>query len=540
MKKLIAVLIAVFAFVVQSKSQDLSAEIKWYANGSTSGDLGLNITFTVPAGSPDGYYDFAIQVPGSGYIGSRTVTVSGGVIENATWGLYIPNILNQNTEVTWNLMHDKRDGQGYQQIGTVNLRTSDGNGASSGTTAEWKNVTVNGVPPVKHPEPLNLEIVNSDTVPIIFVVKNPSGIQVFTGGVGPKQTYSGGWDPPDNAPEGVYILIVKAAKRTPTGEWIEVGGQVCARTLSASNAIGIKDIYSKAWSDPDMSGAHSPAPGQGGGGTAGTSGGTATNLSDSPSVLTWKDELGNTLGTTTIPSGGTDSLNPLLDGVPAPSPGTQQTLTLTDGTGKPLGTVTVYNPGDGNTATVDGNVNITIPPTPTTSSANNGITTTTPGTGTTGTPPVTQTTEMTGGTTTAPTKQDFYEAVRQGLIDAGKTTAGATIGNPQIQDITNTDTGQAQDVQSKATQAAADVSTVKSSFRSKLAAINFSALPTSLGTVSSLNFGSFSMGGATRTISLDLSSGPMATGVSNVRAVILFVCAVIFMFVCVKTVKGYL
>lgn len=160
------------------------------------------------------------------------------------------------------------------------------------------------------------------------------------------------------------------------------------------------------------------------------------------------------------------------------------------------------------------------------------------------------------------TKADFYEAVKAAVADAGNsgvTTKGTGTGseggggNQQgsggtalpgrtLTDLAGFDSqrGKVDDMAGKISETTTRAGQVKSGLTAKLASQSLSALPTNIGTVGSVSFGTLSFGAQTIPLSLDLASGAVGSKVPLIRTAILWVMTVGFAVGSVSVVRNYL
>lgn len=138
------------------------------------------------------------------------------------------------------------------------------------------------------------------------------------------------------------------------------------------------------------------------------------------------------------------------------------------------------------------------------------------------------------------TKQDFYEGTKQALKDAGNSTGVPPPGAKEVTDYVQDEKGKSEDVEA-AMQAAFDgIEDTKTGFMDKLAGLDLDALPTSIGTVPSINFGTLNFGSASGSLDVNLSSGAMGTALNLIRTVFLFGLTIGWIVLCVSTVREYL
>lgn len=136
-------------------------------------------------------------------------------------------------------------------------------------------------------------------------------------------------------------------------------------------------------------------------------------------------------------------------------------------------------------------------------------------------------------------KQDFYDVTKQALKDAGNSGAAPTsAASATLEDISQSDKGVTEDVQGKMESAETKVSDIKTTIEERIRAINLNSVPTSLGTVSSLEFASFDLGSNHTRVTLDLSGPPWGNAVSIFRGAVLFGITIVWVILSVQTVKS--
>jgi hypothetical protein len=241
---------------------------------------------------------------------------------------------------------------------------------------------------------------------------------------------------------------------------------------------------------------------------------------------------------------------------------------------EPAGTTTVTNPDGTVTKTyADGSVSTTMGANAngdtgtTTTKTESGSTTTTRvvrsggGSGADPNAPkltnTTTTTALSNGSATTVTKQDFYEAVRQGVLDASRTATGTTgtgtgvsgggsgssAGLP-AKTLTalegfDSEKGKLNDVGGKVDTALSKVGDVKAGFAGKLGSVTtLNSLPSSIGTVASLDFGTVNLGVSTLDLDIDFT-GPVGSKVALIRSCFLWAMSIGFVVLSVQVFKGY-
>lgn len=142
----------------------------------------------------------------------------------------------------------------------------------------------------------------------------------------------------------------------------------------------------------------------------------------------------------------------------------------------------------------------------------------------------------------APNTQDIYEAVLAALKDSMTTTAPAADSTTLPDDTLDTkdsdraERGHLDDVQSEIDGATSDAGSIKSGLLAKADfASHASGIPSgTVGTVTTVSFGSLSIGGTAHELSIDIS--PLLEVLAKCRAAILFIMQVLFLILCAHTV----
>lgn len=154
------------------------------------------------------------------------------------------------------------------------------------------------------------------------------------------------------------------------------------------------------------------------------------------------------------------------------------------------------------------------------------------------------------GLTTGATNQDMYNNVLQALRDAAKgsaaddapavaaAVAGMTNGTATAADLS--DRGHLDDVQGKIESIASGVDSARSGVGAAIAGLQADVLdiPHSFGSVSSLDFGSFEVSGATINLGIPLHTG-FAVVFDWFRTALLWALTIGFIYITITTIRGY-
>lgn len=140
---------------------------------------------------------------------------------------------------------------------------------------------------------------------------------------------------------------------------------------------------------------------------------------------------------------------------------------------------------------------------------------------------------------------DVYGDVKNALLDAGNqslgTTMGSAAGQPTNADVPE-ERGRLDDIEGLQGDIAGGIADAKTSFTGKVdeVAAQGAMIPTAIGTVSSINFGSFNLGTASTGLEVTLSGSGMGGMVPVVRSIILGAMSICFIIISVRTTRGYL
>jgi hypothetical protein len=138
------------------------------------------------------------------------------------------------------------------------------------------------------------------------------------------------------------------------------------------------------------------------------------------------------------------------------------------------------------------------------------------------------------------TKQDFYDATRSALDDAGHDQVSPHPGG-LLSDQTGafSDRGHVDDVQAQADAVALRAASASAGLQAKIAdAAKLDWVPQQLGTVETVTLGSMSLAGITHEVIIDFR--PFAAIIAIIRAMIMFGFSVMFAFLVVRTLRAYM
>jgi hypothetical protein len=147
------------------------------------------------------------------------------------------------------------------------------------------------------------------------------------------------------------------------------------------------------------------------------------------------------------------------------------------------------------------------------------------------------------------TKQDFYDAVRQAVVDAMKETKSNDSFTPpagddddELASVDTDDRGHVDDVQGKLEEAQGNINDAKSGVQGTLDGLQayVDGIPTEFGTASQIDLGTYNFLGHSFHFVVSLTSGPVGAVVGSLRAAMRFVLSVGWIAICVRTLKDYL
>lgn len=138
------------------------------------------------------------------------------------------------------------------------------------------------------------------------------------------------------------------------------------------------------------------------------------------------------------------------------------------------------------------------------------------------------------------TQAEVYDAVRSALDDAGNSLQAPVIAkHGQEEQDFHQERGRWEELEDVTTEVTTGLETVRNTVLAKFAGNRLDWLSASLGTVNTIDFGSFAIGSRTVTLSVSLNSG-VGSIVPVMRQVILYVLWICMAVTVAHTVKGYI